>query len=113
MSNYPGDIKLEARIQAMLRWNAMMMVLRAGKKAPELGGHIASYASSATFYDVGFYHFFHGNTPDRASDLLFIQGHVTPGIYARSFLEGRISVEQLDKFRQETQGGGLSSYPHP
>ena len=109
----PGDPELEARIRAIVRWNAVAMVLRAGRKASELGGHIASYASSATLYEMGFNHFFHAPTASHGGDLLYIQGHVSPGIYARSFLEGRLSAEQLDSFRQEVQGGGLSSYPHP
>ncbi|MEN1729726.1 MAG: pyruvate dehydrogenase (acetyl-transferring), homodimeric type, partial [Pseudomonadota bacterium] len=109
----PGDGALERRIRAIIRWNAMAMVVRAGRRGGELGGHIASFASAASLYDVGFNHFFKG--PDHAdgSDLLFIQGHCSPGIYARAFLEGRISEEQLDRFRQEVDGEGLSSYPHP
>lgn len=104
---YPGDIKLEARIASMLRWNATMMVLRAGKISSELGGHLATYASSANLYEVGFQHFF------KKDDLLFIQGHSSPGIYARAFLEGRLSESQLDHFRREIGGKGISSYPHP
>ncbi|NBD94908.1 MAG: pyruvate dehydrogenase (acetyl-transferring), homodimeric type [Gammaproteobacteria bacterium] len=109
----PGDGALERRIRAIIRWNAMAMVVRAGRRGGELGGHIASFASAATLYDVGFNHFFKG--PDHAdgSDLLFLQGHSSPGIYARAFLEGRISEAQLDRFRQEVDGEGLSSYPHP
>lgn len=103
----PGDDPMETHIRAIIRWNAVAMVLRAGKKAPELGGHIASFASSATLYDVGFNHVFKGD------DLLYIQGHVSPGIYARAFLEGRLSESQLDHFRQEIEVEGLSSYPHP
>ena len=105
--SYPGDIKIEARIGAMLRWNATMMVLRAGKVSSELGGHLATYASSSNLYEVGFQHFF------KKDDLLFIQGHSSPGIYARAFLEGRLSETQLDHFRQEIGGKGISSYPHP
>lgn len=109
----PGDHALEHRIRSLIRWNATAMVLRANKASSELGGHIASFASSATLYDVGFNHFFHAPTTDHGGDLLFVQGHVAPGIYARAFLEGRLSEEQLDKFRQEADGSGLSSYPHP
>lgn len=101
------------RLSAMIRWNAVAMVLRAGKFAPELGGHIASYASAATLYEVGFNHFFHGPSDTHGGDLLYIQGHSSPGIYARAFLEGRLSEEQLAHFRQEVEADGLSSYPHP
>jgi len=109
----PGDSDLEWRIRSIIRWNAMAMVLRAGKRGGDLGGHIASFASAATLYDVGFNHFFRGNDHPGGGDLVYIQGHSSPGIYARSFLEGRISSEQLDRFRQEVDGDGLSSYPHP
>lgn len=109
----PGDHSIESRIHAYIRWNAMAMVLRSGKKTSELGGHIASFASSATLYDVGFNHFFTAPSANHGGDLLYIQGHVSPGIYARSFLEGRIDEEQLDNFRQEVEQKGLSSYPHP
>lgn len=108
----PGDQTLEARIRAAIRWNALAMVLRASKKELELGGHISSFASSAMLYDVGFNHFFRAPGED-GGDFLFIQGHASPGIYARSFLEGRITEEQLDGFRQEVDGKGLPSYPHP
>lgn len=101
------------RVSALNRWNAMAMVLRAGKVAPELGGHIASYASAATLYDIGFNHFWHAPTDEHGGDLLYIQGHSSPGIYARAYLEGRITEEQLDNFRQEVEANGLSSYPHP
>ena len=104
---------LSKRIGALIRWNAVAMVLRAGKYASELGGHIASYASAATLYEVGFNHFFKGGSDKGCGDLLYIQGHSSPGIYARAFLEGRLSEEQLDKFRQEVEVDGLSSYPHP
>lgn len=104
---------LSKRIGALIRWNAVAMVLRAGKYAPELGGHIASYASAATLYEVGFNHFFKGGSENGCGDLLYIQGHSSPGIYARAFLEGRLTAEQLDKFRQEVEVDGLSSYPHP
>ncbi len=109
----PGDSDLEWRIRSMIRWNAMAIVLRAGKRGGDLGGHIASFASAATLYDVGFNHFFRGNDHPGGGDLVYIQGHSSPGIYARSYLEGRISSEQLDRFRQEVDGDGLSSYPHP
>ncbi|RTE86299.1 MULTISPECIES: pyruvate dehydrogenase (acetyl-transferring), homodimeric type [Gammaproteobacteria] len=108
----PGDQTLESRIRAAIRWNALAMVLRASKKELELGGHISSFASSAMLYDVGFNHFFRAPGED-GGDFLFIQGHASPGIYARSFLEGRITEEQLDGFRQEVDGEGLPSYPHP
>jgi pyruvate dehydrogenase E1 component len=108
----PGDHTLEARIRAAIRWNALAMVLRASKKDLELGGHISSFASSAMLYDVGFNHFFRAPGED-GGDFLFIQGHVSPGIYARAFLEGRLTEEQLDGFRQEVDGTGISSYPHP
>src|SRR5512135_3217353 len=109
----PGNHELEHRIRALTRWNAAMIILNANKESSELGGHIASFASAATLYDVGFNHFFHGATKDRGGDLVYIQGHSAPGVYARAFLEGRISEEQLRKFRQEVDGDGLSSYPHP
>ena len=110
--NYPGDAELELRIQAYLRWNAMAMVVRANKHT-NVGGHIASYASSATLYDVGFNWFWKAPTPEKEGDLIFFQGHSIPGIYARAFLLGRLTEEQLDNFRQESTGKGLSSYPHP
>lgn len=109
----PGDHSMESRIRAAIRWNALAMVLRASKKELELGGHISSFASSAMLYDVGFNHFFRAPTEEDGGDFLFIQGHVSPGIYARAFLEGRLTEAQLDKFRQEVDGDGLSSYPHP
>ncbi len=109
----PGDPELENRIRSFIRWNAMAMVVRANKESSELGGHIASFASAATLYDVGFNHFFHAQTPDHGGDLLFMQGHSAPGVYGRAYLEGRLNESQLDKFRQEVDGGGLSSYPHP
>ncbi|RMG35061.1 MAG: pyruvate dehydrogenase (acetyl-transferring), homodimeric type [Gammaproteobacteria bacterium] len=110
---YPGDQAMEARIRAYIRWNAMAMVVQANRKASELGGHIASFASAATLFDVGFNHFFRATDEHREGDLVFFQGHSAPGIYARAFLEGRLSEEELNKFRQEVDGGGLSSYPHP
>ena len=109
----PEDHGVARRLRALIRWNALIMVLRAGKKAPELGGHIASYASIATLYEVGFNHFFHAPTKDHGGDLVFFQGHSSPGLYARSFLEGRLSEAQLDHFRQEVRDDGLTSYPHP
>ena len=109
----PPDEGMGKRISALIRWNAVAMVLRAGKYAPELGGHIASYASSSTLYETGFNFFFKGANANNGGDLLYIQGHSSPGIYARAFLEGRLSEQQLDKFRQEVEVDGLSSYPHP
>ncbi len=110
---YPGDIAIEKRILAYLRWNAMAMVVHANKLSSEYGGHIASYASSAVLYEVGFNHFWRARTKDFGGDMIFIQGHVAPGIYSRAFLEGRLEEEDLLRFRQEVGGGGLSSYPHP
>ena len=112
-ARHPGDTELEYRIRSIIRWNAMAMVVRASKREGELGGHIASFASAATLYDIGFNHFFRGVDHPGGGDLVYIQGHASPGIYARSYLEGRISEEQMDGFRQETDGHGLSSYPHP
>ena len=109
----PGDAGIEAKIRALVRWNAMAMVVRANKETSELGGHIASFASAATLYDVGFNHFFRAANDKFLGDLVYIQGHSAPGIYARAFLEGRITEEQLDNFRQEVNGKGLPSYPHP
>ncbi|WP_107878987.1 pyruvate dehydrogenase (acetyl-transferring), homodimeric type [Neisseria animaloris] len=109
----PGNHDLEHRIRAAIRWNAAAMVLRAGKKDLELGGHIASFQSSATLYDVGFNHFWKAKGDGEEGDMIFIQGHVSPGIYARAFVEGRLTEAQLDNFRQEVEGEGLSSYPHP
>ena len=109
----PGNQELEHRIRSIIRWNAAAMVLRAGKKDLELGGHIASFQSAATLYDVGFNHFWHAKPDDAEGDLVFIQGHSAPGIYARAFVEGRLSEDELNNFRQEVEGKGLSSYPHP
>ena len=109
----PGDPAIEWRLRSFIRWNAAAIVLRANKLSSELGGHIASFASSATLYDVGFNHFWHAPSEQHGGDLVFMQGHSAPGIYARAYLEGRISEQQLDNFRQETEGQGLSSYPHP
>ncbi|KTB62920.1 MULTISPECIES: pyruvate dehydrogenase (acetyl-transferring), homodimeric type [Pseudomonas] len=109
---YPGNLAIERRTNAFIRWNAMAMVLRAGKHSG-VGGHIATYASAAVLYDVGFDHFFRGRTDSFDGDLVYIQGHSSPGIYGRAYLEGRISEAQLDNFRREAGGEGLSSYPHP
>ena len=109
----PGDAAMEWRIRSLIRWNALATVVRANRKPGELGGHIASFASSATLYDVGFNHFWRAPSESHPGDLLYIQGHSSPGIYARAFLEGRISEAQLDRYRTEVDGGGLSSYPHP
>ncbi len=110
----PGDMFMERQIRGIIRWNALAMVMRAGKKpGAELGGHISTFSSAATLYDVGFNYFFRGASEDHGGDLIYFQGHSSPGIYARSFLEGRLSEEQLDNFRQEVNGNGLSSYPHP
>src|SRR6516164_1308431 len=109
----PRELALDHRIRSLVRWNALAMVLRANAESSELGGHIASFQSAATLYDVGFQHFFRGASDAHGGDLLFIQGHSSPGIYARSFVEGRLSEEQLANFRQETGGKGLASYPHP
>ncbi len=109
----PGDLELEARLRHYVRWNAVATVVRANKTSSELGGHVATFASAATLYDVGFNHFFRAPSENFGGDMVFFQGHSAPGIYARAFLEGRISEAQLEKFRQEVDGGGLSSYPHP
>jgi pyruvate dehydrogenase E1 component len=110
---YPGDRALERRIEAYIRWNAMAMVVNANRTNSEYGGHIATYASSATLYEVGFNHFWRAPGDGHPGDLVFVQGHSSPGIYARAYLEGRLSEEQLRHFRQEVSGKGLSSYPHP
>ena len=109
----PGDLYMERKIRGIVRWNALAMVMRAGKLGYDLGGHISTFSSSATLYDIGFNHFFRGPSDNHLGDLLYFQGHASPGMYSRSFLEGRLTSEQLDKFRQEVDGGGLSSYPHP
>ena len=108
----PGDVFMERRIRSLIRWNALAMVVRANRESAELGGHISTFASAATLYDVGFNYFFRGPTEDEAGDLVYFQGHSAPGVYARSFLEGRLNEADLDAFRREV-GGGLSSYPHP
>ncbi|NEV62953.1 pyruvate dehydrogenase (acetyl-transferring), homodimeric type [Thiorhodococcus minor] len=110
---FPGDLAMERRIRSFVRWNAMAMVVQANRLSAELGGHISSFASSATLIDVAYNHFLHARDKDHGGDLVFFQGHSAPGIYARAFLEGRISEEQLYSFRQEVDGNGLSSYPHP
>ena len=110
---YPGDRSLERRIEAYIRWNAMAMVVQANKENSEFGGHISSYASSATLYEVGFNHFWRAPTDRQGGDMIFVQGHSAPGIYSRAFLEGRLTEAQLNRFRKEVGGGGLSSYPHP
>lgn len=109
----PNDEGMFLRLKALIRWNAVIMVLRAGKKAPELGGHIATYASAAVLYEIGFNYFFRAQNETQLGDLIYFQGHSSPGIYARAFLEGRISEDQLNHFRQEIDVDGLSSYPHP
>ena len=109
----PGDQAIEQRLRSLVRWNAVAMVLRAGKKDLELGGHIASFASAATLYDVGFNHFWNAPGDKHGGDLIYCQGHSSPGVYARSFLEGRLTESQLDMYRQEVDGKGISSYPHP
>ncbi|MGK2957312.1 MAG: pyruvate dehydrogenase (acetyl-transferring), homodimeric type [Acidimicrobiales bacterium] len=110
---FPGDEHLERRIRAYIRWNAAAMVVRANKHSDGIGGHLATYASSASLYEVGFNHFFRGKDDGRAGDQIYFQGHAAPGIYARAFLEGRLTEDQLDNFRREVGGNGLSSYPHP
>jgi pyruvate dehydrogenase E1 component len=109
----PGDPALERRVRTLMRWNAMAMVVRANKVSSELGGHIASYQSLATLYETGFNHFWHAPSEGHGGDLVYFQGHSSPGNYARAYLEGRLTEEQLDNFRQEVGGNGLSSYPHP
>ena len=111
---FPGDREIERRIKSIVRWNAMAMVIRANKLSDGIGGHISTYASSATLYEVGFNHFFRGAGPNHEGDLVYFQGHASPGMYARAFVEGRLSPKNLENFRRElADGGGLSSYPHP
>src|SRR5437764_6765845 len=112
-TRHPGDRAVEHRIRSLIRWNAAALVLRANKESSELGGHIASFQSAATLYDAGFMWFWHAASERHGGDLVYIQGHSSPGIYARAFLEGRLTEEQLLNFRQEVGGIGLSSYPHP
>ena len=111
---YPGDRILERNIKSIVRWNAMAMVTKANKNTPGIGGHISTYASAATIYEVAFNHFLKGPKHSEGQDLVFFQGHASPGMYARAFLEGRLSENNLKNFRRElSEGGGLSSYPHP
>ncbi len=111
---FPGDREIERRIKNLIRWNAMAMVVRANKNGSAVGGHISSFASAATLYEVGFNHFFRAKSKDGDGDIVYFQGHSSPGIYARAYLEGRITEKQLENFRRElAQGGGLSSHPHP
>ena len=111
--HFPGDEEIELSIRRIIRWNAAVMVMRANKKYDGIGGHISTYASAASLYEVGFNHFFEGPDAEGGGDQVFLQGHAAPGVYARSFLEGRLEEAQLDNFRREAFGGGLSSYPHP
>ena len=111
---YPGDRLLERRIKSLIRWNAMAMVHRQNKKDPGIGGHISTYSSVATLFEVGLTHFFHARYGDQPGDLIYFQGHASPGVYARAYLEGRLSEEQVKNFRHELRGApGLPSYPHP
>ncbi|MDI1298934.1 pyruvate dehydrogenase (acetyl-transferring), homodimeric type [Methylotenera sp.] len=112
-SKLPGDPEMERRVRALVRWNSIMTVLRANEKSPGVGGHIASFQSAATLYDTGFNYFFRAPNENFGGDCIYFQGHSSPGVYARAFLEGRFTEEQMDNFRQETGGNGLSSYPHP
>ena len=109
----PGDLFMERAVRSLIRWNAMAMVVRANQEDGTLGGHISTFQSSATLYDVGFNYFFRAPTDEQEGDLIYFQGHGAPGVYARSYLEGRLTESQLDGFRQEVDGQGLSSYPHP
>src|SRR5450432_4138627 len=111
---FPGNQELERRIKSLIRWNALAMVVRANRVEHNIGGHMSTYASAATLYEVGFNHFFRARTPAFEGDTVYFQGHAAPGVYSRAFLEGRLSVEKLENFRRELKpGGGLSSYPHP
>src|SRR5437763_5845476 len=111
---YPGDLAVERRITSIIRWNAMAMVVRQNRDDPGIGGHISTYASLATLVEVGFHHFFHAQYGDQPGDLVYFQGHASPGVYARAFLEGRLTAEHLKNFRHELRDHpGLSSYPHP
>ena len=112
--NFPAEEKLNEELKVLVRWNAMAMVVRANKLDPGIGGHISTYASAATLYEIGFNHFFKGKDNNSQGDQIYFQGHAAPGIYARAYLEGRLDAKQLHNFRHElTEGGGLSSYPHP
>ena len=112
---FPGNIEIERRIKSIIRWNAMAMVSRANTKYPGVGGHISTFASSATLYEVGMNHFFHAPSAEHTGDFIYFQGHASPGMYARAFVEGRLTEQDLEAFRRETlrPGKGLSSYPHP
>ena len=111
---FPGSREIERRIKSLVRWNALAMVVKANKAEDGIGGHISTYASAATLYEVAFNHFFKGKDDNHDGDIIFFQGHASPGIYARAFVEGRIPAEKLENFRRELKpGGGLSSYPHP
>src|SRR4051794_33722712 len=110
---YPVDEQLERRVRSIVRWNAIATILNANKTSSELGGHIASYQSAAVLYETGFNHFWHAPSEKHGGDLVYMQGHSSPGFYARAYLEGRLSEQQMSRFRQEVEGGGLSSYPHP
>ena len=111
---FAGSQEMERRIKSLVRWNALAMVMRANKLSEGIGGHISTYASAATLYEVGFNHYFRALTPEGDRDIVYFQGHASPGMYARAFLEGRLSVQQLENFRRELKpGGGLTSYPHP
>ncbi|MEO0444012.1 MAG: pyruvate dehydrogenase (acetyl-transferring), homodimeric type, partial [Pseudomonadota bacterium] len=109
----PGDAALDKRIRSLVRWNAMVMVMKANDNDEGLGGHIATFASAAVLYEIGFQYFFHADGNGRLGDMIYYQGHSSPGMYARSYLEGRLTEEQMDNFRREVDGKGLSSYPHP
>src|SRR6516162_1987278 len=111
--HHPGDRKIEQQIRRFVRWNAAAIVVKANKESSELGGHIASFQSAATLYDTGFMHFWYAANDKHGGDLIYIQGHSSPGIYARAFIEGRLTEEQLLNFRQEVGRKGLASYPHP
>jgi len=111
--DYPGNLELEAALEALIRWNAIAMVMQAKKEAGGVGGHLSSFASIATLYEVGLNHFWRGETKESPGDLIYFQGHSSEGNYARAYLEGRLTEKQLKNFRQEVDGGGLSSYPHP
>src|SRR6516164_5971543 len=111
---YPGDRAIERRIKSLIRWNAMAMVVRANKYDPNIGGHISTYASLATLTEVGINHFFQAKYGDQPGDFIYFQGHASPGVYARAFLEGRFTQQQVENFRHELRDGpGLASYPHP
>ncbi|MDP6485041.1 MAG: pyruvate dehydrogenase (acetyl-transferring), homodimeric type, partial [Nitrospinota bacterium] len=111
---YPGDRDIERRIKSIIRWNAMAMVVRANREDPSLHGHVSTFGSAATLFEIGFNHFFRGKGDNHDGDQIYFQGHASPGIYARAFLEGRLSRQQLENFRRELNPeGGLSSYPHP